>query len=266
MTETSNLTTAIRRPRATAIRASASASSSFPSADDPPSLPPSPPLLTLKLELVRTSTGSKSSRACARLRSLANSRLRERSSVRRSLHRRRSRALANDDLSQRDGGVHGPDMDAREKSELIGASRPSDKKVEAWHLTPRAARGGKTHSEPSSAQSTPARAAGSRASLAGAMVGCAGSRGNDLTGHRRMSLYSGASRGFQIANAETWLEVPHFELEENSTCRDECGVRLSSEEAEADAEAEEEEEALERLAFRQPLPTGTFLMVPPWVQ
>ncbi|KAI6684400.1 hypothetical protein NL676_030313 [Syzygium grande] len=61
MTETSNLTTAIRRPRATAIRASASASSSFPSADDPPSLPPSPPLLTLKLELVRTSTGSKSS-------------------------------------------------------------------------------------------------------------------------------------------------------------------------------------------------------------
>ncbi|KAI6684398.1 hypothetical protein NL676_030311 [Syzygium grande] len=46
------------------------------------------------------------------------------------------------------------------------------------------------------------------------------------------------------------------------TCRDECGVRLSPEEA----EAEEEEEALERLAFRQPLPTGTFLMVPPWVQ
>ncbi|KAI6684399.1 hypothetical protein NL676_030312 [Syzygium grande] len=45
------------------------------------------------------------------------------------------------DLSQRHGGVHGPDMDAREKSELIGASRPSDKKVEAWHLTPRAARG-----------------------------------------------------------------------------------------------------------------------------
>lgn len=121
------------------------------------------------------------------------------------------------DPSQRHGGVHGPDLDAREKSELIGDSRPSDKKVEAWHLTPRTARGGKTHSEPSSAQSTPARAAGSRASLGGAMVGCAGSRGNDLTGHRRMSLYSGASRGFQIANAETRLEVPHFELEENSS-------------------------------------------------
>ncbi|XP_056168163.1 kinesin-like protein KIN-12C isoform X2 [Syzygium oleosum] len=121
------------------------------------------------------------------------------------------------DPSQRHGGVHGPDLDAREKSELIGASRPSDKKVEAWHLTPRAARGGKPHSEPSSAQSTPARAAGSRASLGGAMVGCAGPRGNDLAGHRRMSLYSGASRGFQIANAETRLEVPHFELEENSS-------------------------------------------------
>ncbi|KAI6668068.1 hypothetical protein NL676_036580 [Syzygium grande] len=44
------------------------------------------------------------------------------------------------------------------------------------------------------------------------------------------------------------------------TCRDECGVRLSPE------EAEEEEESLECLAFRQPPPTGTFLRVPPWVQ
>ncbi|KAF8017774.1 hypothetical protein BT93_H2848 [Corymbia citriodora subsp. variegata] len=121
------------------------------------------------------------------------------------------------DPSQRHGGVHGPDLDAREKGESIGAGRTSDRKVEAWHLTPRAARGGKLHSESSSAQSTPARANGPRASLGGAMGGCTGPRGNDLAGHRRMSLYSGASRGFQLANAETLLEVPHFELEENSS-------------------------------------------------
>ncbi|KAL3727874.1 hypothetical protein ACJRO7_032594 [Eucalyptus globulus] len=130
------------------------------------------------------------------------------------------------DPSQRHGGVHGSDSDAREKSESIGAGRPSDRKAEAWHLTPRAARGGKLHSEPSSAQSTPARATGSRASLGGAMGGCAGPRGNDLAGHRRMSLYSGASRGFQLANAETRLEVPHFELEENSSFWTENNVQV----------------------------------------
>ncbi|PRQ39572.1 putative plus-end-directed kinesin ATPase [Rosa chinensis] len=76
--------------------------------------------------------------------------------------------------------------------------------------TPRVSgRGGKAHSEPNSAQSTPAR---NRASIGG----CAVSRAPVYNGGRAGSS-SRISREIPAANSEILTQVPHFELAEDSS-------------------------------------------------
>ncbi|KAJ7955307.1 Kinesin-like protein [Quillaja saponaria] len=82
------------------------------------------------------------------------------------------------------------------------------------YVTPRVvSRGGKAHSEPNSAQSSPARNV-SRISLGGAAGTCAGSRAMQLSGGRGGS-FSKVSRGISATNSELYMEVPHFELKED---------------------------------------------------
>ncbi|XP_059641625.1 kinesin-like protein KIN-12C [Cornus florida] len=84
--------------------------------------------------------------------------------------------------------------------------------------TPRILSRGKSHSEPNSAQSTPARCS-SRTSNVGTLGACTGPR--PPQSGARLGSSSRVSRGIPLVNSEPSVEVPHFELvEDNSFWKD----------------------------------------------
>lgn len=129
------------------------------------------------------------------------------------------------DPAQLQKELHELDFDSQPKFEAIRSGRYSlsDRKLEApdragngglSNGTPRVSgRGGKAHSEPNSAQSTPARN-GSRASIGGAI--CTGSKAPQYNGGRAGSC-SRISREISVVNSEVLTQVPHFELAEDSS-------------------------------------------------
>ncbi|ONI27869.1 hypothetical protein PRUPE_1G108800 [Prunus persica] len=129
------------------------------------------------------------------------------------------------DPAQLQKELHELDFDSQPKFEAIRSGRYSlsDRKLEApdragngglSYGTPRVSgRGGKAHSEPNSAQSTPARN-GSRASIGGAI--CTGSKAPQYNGGRAGSC-SRISREISVVNSEVLTQVPHFELAEDSS-------------------------------------------------
>ncbi|KAF8392699.1 hypothetical protein HHK36_023048 [Tetracentron sinense] len=133
------------------------------------------------------------------------------------------------DPSQNPREIHELESDSRSKFEGSRVGRSSDRKIEAFEYTlplnkgignmgsnygtPRTANRGKAHSEPNSAQSTPARSV-SKVSNVGALGACTGYRFPQYTGARGGSS-SRVSRGMSIASAEPTVEVPHFELVED---------------------------------------------------
>lgn len=133
------------------------------------------------------------------------------------------------DPAQLQKELHELDFDSHPKFEAIRSGRyslSSDRKIEApekaghggglSYGTPRVSsgRGGKAHSEPNSAQSTPARTG--RASIGGAMGGCTGSKALQYNGGRAGSC-SRISREVSVVNSEVLAQVPHFELAEDSS-------------------------------------------------
>ncbi|KAH0993179.1 hypothetical protein GBA52_004662 [Prunus armeniaca] len=129
------------------------------------------------------------------------------------------------DPAQLQKELHELDFDSQPKFEAIRSGRYSlsDRKLEApdragngglSYGTPRVSgRGGKAHSEPNSAQSTPARN-GSRASIGGTF--CTGSKAPQYNGGRAGSC-SRISREISVVNSEVLTQVPHFELAEDSS-------------------------------------------------
>lgn len=117
------------------------------------------------------------------------------------------------------------EVNSHYKLEAIRPGRSSDKRIEASssdrfgnfsfsYATPRVlGRNGKAHSEPNSAQSTPARNA-SRVSLGGAVGICAGSR-VPYSGGGKSGSSGTFLKGISVANSELSKEVQHFELKED---------------------------------------------------
>ncbi|TQD96897.1 hypothetical protein C1H46_017502 [Malus baccata] len=142
------------------------------------------------------------------------------------------------DPAQLQKELHEFDFDSQPKFEAIRSGRYSlslDRKIEApekagqggglSYGTPRVSsgRGGKAHSEPNSAQSTPARTG--RASIGGAMGGCTGSKALQYYGGRAGSC-SRISREVSVVNSEVLAQVPHFELEEDSSFWNDHNVQV----------------------------------------
>ncbi|KAM1066242.1 hypothetical protein ACFX1X_021953 [Malus domestica] len=142
------------------------------------------------------------------------------------------------DPAQLQKELHEFDFDSQPKFEAIRSGRYSlslDRKIEApekaghggglSYGTPRVSsgRGGKAHSEPNSAQSTPART--SRASIGGAMGGCTGSKALQYNGGRAGSC-SRISREVSVVNSEVLAQVPHFELAEDSSFWNDHNVQV----------------------------------------
>ncbi|KAK9289237.1 hypothetical protein L1049_017711 [Liquidambar formosana] len=118
------------------------------------------------------------------------------------------------------------------KFEGTKSQRLSDKKAEALdntllslnkaignvglnYGTPRVSgRAGKAHSEPNSAQSTPARSFSKTLSV-GAVGTCTGSRPPQYTGGGRGGSSSRVSRAISVVTSGQFVEVPHFELVED---------------------------------------------------
>lgn len=116
------------------------------------------------------------------------------------------------------------EVNSHHKLEAIRPGRPSDKRFEASsdrfgnlsfnYGTPRVlGRNGKAHSEPNTAQSTPARNA-SRVSLGGAVGIWAGSR-IPYSGGGKAGSSGTFLKGISVANSELCKEVEHFELRED---------------------------------------------------
>lgn len=117
-----------------------------------------------------------------------------------------------------------PDVNFLNKHEAVRPGRSSDKRCDTSsdrfgnigfnYGTPRVlGRNGKAHSEPNSAQSTPARNA-SRVSLGGAVGMCAGSR-VPYSGGGKAGSSGTLLKGISVANSELCKEVQHFELKED---------------------------------------------------
>lgn len=110
------------------------------------------------------------------------------------------------------------DLDSKLRSETGRSSRfLSEKKAEVLdYATPRAVARLNSHSEPNSAQSTPARSVWKASNYGSSAVAC--TSGRPPQGGRGGNL-SKVSRGISIAAASPWplVEVPHFELVEDSS-------------------------------------------------
>lgn len=131
------------------------------------------------------------------------------------------------DPAQLQKEFHELDFDSHPKLEAVRSGRYSlsERRLEAldkagnvglsFGIHRVSGRGGKSHSEPNSAQSTPARN-GSRASIGGAMGGCSGTKAPVYIGGRAGSS-SRISREIVVANSELITQVPHFELAEDSS-------------------------------------------------
>lgn len=110
------------------------------------------------------------------------------------------------------------DSDSKLRSEAGRSSRFfSEKKAEVLdYATPRAAVRLNSHSEPNSAQSTPARSVWKASNYGSSVAAC--TSGRPPQGGRGGSL-SKVSRGISTAAASPWplVEVPHFVLVEDSS-------------------------------------------------
>lgn len=131
-------------------------------------------------------------------------------------------------------GVHDSDFDSCSKVEAVPSGQYlllSDRKLEVSgnvglnYGTPRVScRSGKAHSEPNSAQSTPASVRhGPRVSVGG----CNGSRVSQNIGGKAGS--SRTSRAISIVNSELPADLPHFELVEDASFWTDHNVQVFAE-------------------------------------
>ncbi|OVA13546.1 Kinesin [Macleaya cordata] len=121
------------------------------------------------------------------------------------------------DPSQNPAEFQDTESDSRVKFEGSRLRRLSDRKIEAWNYgTPRIGVRGKPHSEPNSAQSTPARS-GPKV-FSGVPTGtCSVIKPPRDIGTRGGGSSSKVSRRISVAPSEPSMDVPHFELVEDSS-------------------------------------------------